>query len=60
VGKIKLLKHVFALYSLPINFSEIYSLATLARILCSTKKLSQGRLSLSNPDDTSRSEQLLK
>ena len=30
--KIKLLKHVFALYSLPIIFSKIFSLATLAQL----------------------------
>jgi len=30
--KIKLLKHVFALYSLPIIFSKIFLLATLARL----------------------------
>ena len=30
--KIKLLKHVFALYSLPTIFSKIFSLATLARL----------------------------
>ena len=30
--KIKLLKHVFALYSLRIIFSKIFSLATLARL----------------------------
>ena len=30
--KIKLLKHVFALYSLPIIFSQIFSLATLTRL----------------------------
>jgi len=30
--KIKLLKHVFALYSLPIILSKIFSLATLARL----------------------------
>jgi len=30
--KIKLLKHVFALYILPIIFSKIFSLATLARL----------------------------
>jgi len=29
---IKLLKHVFALYSLPIIFSKIFSLATLAQL----------------------------
>ena len=30
--KIKLLKHVFALYSLPIIFSKIFALATLAQL----------------------------
>jgi len=30
--KIKLLKHVFALYTLPIIFLKIFSLATLARL----------------------------
>jgi len=30
--KIKLLKHVFALYILPIIFSQIFSLATLAQL----------------------------
>jgi len=30
--KIKLLKHVFALYSLPIIFSKIFSLTTLAQL----------------------------
>ena len=30
--KIKLLKHVFALYSLPIIFSKIFSLATLVQL----------------------------
>jgi len=30
--KIKLLKHVFVLYSIPIILSKIFSLATLARL----------------------------
>jgi len=30
--KIKLLKHVFVLYNLPVIFSKIFSLATLARL----------------------------
>jgi len=30
--KIKLFKHVFALYSIPVIFSQIFALATLARL----------------------------
>jgi len=30
--KIKLLKHIFALYSLPLTFAKIFSLAMLARL----------------------------